>query len=79
MVLYGLPENPVFYGEMVAGYLGATAGLMMGGGGGGGGGGVLSVRALFSKWDALALERVVGTERARGMLFDKSGDTYDFV
>ena len=72
VVFYGLPENPLFYTEVVEGML-ATA--------------IdeekvhrsdASVRALFSKWDMLALERIVGTKRVKRMLKDGGGDTFDF-
>lgn len=73
VVLYALPENPLFYAEMVAGFLGGSIAE-----------GRLdpseaSVRAVFSKWDGLQLERIVGTKRVAGMLREKSGDTFDFV
>jgi U3 small nucleolar RNA-associated protein 25 len=72
VVMYGLPDNPIFYEEVVGGFLGTSlqdqrlqheeAG----------------VRCMFSRYDAMALERVVGTSRLKGML---SGlrDTFEFV
>jgi U3 small nucleolar RNA-associated protein 25 len=72
VVMYGIPDNPVFYEEVAGGYLGTSlqeqrmqpeeAG----------------VRVLFSKYDALALERIVGSERMKGML-GGVGDTFEFV
>ena len=73
VIMYGLPENPIFYKEVVGGYLGANIGA-----------GKLdarsaSVRALFSPLDILKLERIVGTGRHLSMLKHKGGDTFDFV
>ena len=73
IIMYGLPENPVFYKEIVGGYLGSSIAS-----------GKLSaretsVRTIFSKLDALKLERIVGTGRLSSMLKDKGGDTFDFV
>ena len=70
---YGLPENPIFYKELVEGFIGNTIHK-----------GKTSSRdakstALFSKWDALTLERIVGTGRVSRMLKEDAGDTFDFL
>ena len=72
VVVYGVPDNAVFYEEVVGGFLGTNLREQM-----------LQpeeagVRVVFSKYDALALGRVVGSERVRGML-GGVGDTFAFV
>lgn len=66
VIFYGCPENPKFWEEVV-GFLGdGVTGRKP------------KVKALFSKWDAMKLERVVGTERVRGMLSEGKGDVFEF-
>ena len=66
LIFYSLPENAKFYPELVN--------LLEEAGGGGGreggrvGEGVTSVFAMFTRFEALALERIVGTARAKHML-----------
>jgi U3 small nucleolar RNA-associated protein 25 len=73
VIMYALPDNPIFYQELVSGYLGATISE-----------GTIdpseaTVRVMFSKWDGFRLERVVGSKRVAGMLKDTNGDTFDFI
>ena len=71
--MYGLPDNPIFYREIAGGYIAASVGE------GKITGNEAAVRSMFSKWDLMKLERIVGTRRVSGMLLEKSGDTFDFV
>lgn len=69
---YGLPDNPTFYMELVGEFIRSTiddGALHMSD---------ATAMALFSRWDAMALERIVGTDRAVRMLKHGSGDTFDF-
>ena len=73
IIMYGLPENPRFYKETVHGYLGASIAdgiINMN---------AASVRSLFSRFDIMKLERIVGTARYMSLVHDKIGDTFDFV
>ena len=72
VIMYGMPENPIFYREIVGGYLGASFSRA-----------VLDeheadVKILYSKLDALKLERIVGSDRYLTMLNENGGDTFDF-
>jgi U3 small nucleolar RNA-associated protein 25 len=68
VVFYQLPDDPAWYEEMVSssGWLGANvqADRMASEDG--------RVRVMFSKWDGLRLERIVGTERVVGMVKGKA-------
>jgi U3 small nucleolar RNA-associated protein 25 len=68
VICYGVPTKPVFWEEIVAGYLedGGASGA--------------DVRCLFSKWERVALERVVGSERVGKMVKERGGgDVFEFV
>ena len=73
VIMYALPENPLFYREIVDGYLSRSVPE-----------GKIdvtdaSVRSVFSKWDILKLERIVGTKRCTAMIKERAGDTFDFL
>lgn len=79
LIFYGVPENPIFWTEMVDA-LGENAQSDLewaqnqkGKQGKG------LVRALFSKWDFMKLERIVGTERVKRLVSEREGDVFDFV
>lgn len=75
IIMYGLPENPIFYKEAVDGFLGDTLasgkadGLVEG----------MKVKSLFCRFDVMKLERIVGSSRCAAMMKEKGGDTFDFV
>lgn len=71
VVFYGLPENPIFY-EEILGFVGKTLER------GEIGRAEATVRVCFSKWERLELERIVGSKRVGRMIGDK-GDVFDFV
>ncbi|KAM0271083.1 hypothetical protein ACHAQH_009232 [Verticillium albo-atrum] len=72
VVMYGLPENPVFYREIAGDYLAKSEEEMRLEAGQG------TVRVMFSRYDVMKLERVVGSQRVGKMIQDR-GDTFDFV
>lgn len=72
VIMYGLPENPIFYREIVNGYMGRSRSELTLENGAG------NARVIFSKWDALKLERIVGSDRVGKMMTDR-GDTFEFL
>jgi U3 small nucleolar RNA-associated protein 25 len=73
VIFYGIPDNPVFWNEIVSFLtLGGTSGS-------GDGKGRNSVRAMFSRWDLMKLERVVGTERVGKLISERVGDVFEFT
>ena len=70
--MYGVADNAIFYEEIAGGFLETSLrdGKVMEQ--------EASVRSMFSKLDVLALERVVGGERVKGMLAG-SGNVFEFV
>ena len=72
VVMYRLPDDPLFYKEVVDGYLGAeSSGTNLNGH-------EANVKVLYSRLDALSLERIVGSDRFLTMLNEKGGDTFSF-
>lgn len=72
IIMYSLPDNPLFYKEIVGLNLAkAEQDLRIEPGQG-------NVRVMFSKYDVLKLERVVGSQRV-GKMIRERGDTFDFV
>jgi U3 small nucleolar RNA-associated protein 25 len=72
VIMYNLPDNPLFYKEITGGYLSkAEQDSRLDPGQG-------TVRVVFSKYDLMRLERVVGSKRVSKMIRER-GDTFDFV
>jgi len=79
LIFYGVPENPIFWTEMIDA-LGMNAHMdvewaqsqreKQGRG---------LVRAIFSKWDVMKLERIVGAERVGRLVSEREGDVFEFV
>lgn len=75
VIFYGVPAHGGMWTDVVGGMLARSLedGLGAATGTGGMGNGEGGVKCLFSSWDGLALERVVGTSRVRGMLGARGG------
>ncbi|CAJ0539825.1 Ff.00g072460.m01.CDS01 [Fusarium sp. VM40] len=72
VIFYGLPDNPIFYTEIAGGYLSKSEqDLRLDPGQG-------TVKVMFSKYDVMKLERVVGSKRVGKMIQDR-GDTFEFI
>jgi U3 small nucleolar RNA-associated protein 25 len=72
VLMYGLPDNPIFYQEIAGDYLRSSEAAMKLEPGQG------SVRVMFSKYDVFKLERIVGSQRVGRMIHDR-GDTFEFL
>ncbi|PFH62723.1 hypothetical protein XA68_12151 [Ophiocordyceps unilateralis] len=71
VIFYGLPDNPVFYREVAGEFLSRSEqdlSIEVGQG---------TVRVMYSKFDAMKLERVAGSARV-GKMLQERGDTFDF-
>ena len=71
LVFYGLPDNPVHYQELVGMVQTSVEEGRIAAGEG-------AVRVVFSRWDGLKLERVVGSSRV-GSMMKSGGDVCEFV
>ncbi|EWZ37575.1 U3 small nucleolar RNA-associated protein 25 [Fusarium oxysporum f. sp. narcissi] len=72
VIFYGLPDNPIFYTEIAGGYLSKSEqDLRLEPGQG-------TVKVVFSKYDVMKLERIVGSKRVGKMIQDR-GDTFEFI
>ncbi|KAF5532746.1 u3 small nucleolar RNA-associated 25 [Fusarium mexicanum] len=72
VIFYGLPDNPIFYTELAGGYLSKSEqDLRLEPGQG-------TVKVVFSKYDVMKLERIVGSKRVGKMIQDR-GDTFEFI
>ena len=73
IIMYGLPDNPGFYSEIVGGFFksGAAEGKVDPI--------EASVRSIFSRLDVLKLERIAGSKRYLRLLEDARGDTFEFT
>ncbi|KAF4977053.1 hypothetical protein FZEAL_6370 [Fusarium zealandicum] len=72
VIFYGLPDNPIFYNEIAGGYLSKSEqDLRLEPGQG-------NVKVVFSKYDVMKLERIVGSKRV-GKMIQERGDTFEFI
>ncbi|KPM36668.1 U3 small nucleolar RNA-associated protein 25 [Neonectria ditissima] len=72
VIFYGLPDNHLFYNEIAGGFLSKSErDLKIEPGQG-------NVRVIFSKYDVMKLERIVGSKRV-GKMIQERGDTFEFI
>ncbi|KAK4449092.1 hypothetical protein QBC34DRAFT_405885 [Podospora aff. communis PSN243] len=72
VIMYSLPDNPLFYKEIAGGYLQKSEqSLLLEPGQG-------TVKVMFSRYDVMKLEKIVGSQRVSKMISEQ-GDTFDFV
>lgn len=72
VIFYGLPDNHLFYREIAGDFLRSSEhDLKIEPGQG-------TVRVMFSKYDVMKLERIVGSSRI-GKMIQERGDTFDFL
>ncbi|BFZ61720.1 rRNA-binding ribosome biosynthesis protein utp25 [Saitoella coloradoensis] len=71
LYMYGLPEHPQFYPELVRFLARSVAEGIADQG-------AVKCRGLFTKFDALKLERIVGTKRAGAMCSPQSSGSFEF-
>lgn len=72
VIMYSLPDNPLFYQEIAGGYLQKSERSLLIEPGQG------TVKVMFSRYDVMKLERIVGSQRVAKMISEQ-GDTFDFV
>ncbi|KAK0613492.1 hypothetical protein B0T14DRAFT_526381 [Immersiella caudata] len=72
VIMYSLPDNPLFYQEIAGTYLQKSEqSLLLEPGQG-------TVKVMFSRYDVMKLEKIVGSQRV-GKMISEQGDTFDFV
>ncbi|KAK0643132.1 hypothetical protein B0T16DRAFT_354567 [Cercophora newfieldiana] len=72
VIMYSLPDNPLFYQEIAGGYLQKSEqSLLLEPGQG-------QVKVMFSRYDVMKLEKIVGSQRVSKMISEQ-GDTFDFL
>ncbi|KAG5938237.1 rRNA-binding ribosome biosynthesis protein utp25 [Claviceps sorghi] len=72
VIFYGLPDNHIFYREVAGEFLAKSEqDLKIEPGQG-------TVRVMFSKYDVIKLERIVGSKRV-GKMIQERGDTFEFL
>jgi len=72
VIMYSLPDNPKFYQEIAGGYLQKSEQSLLIEPGQG------TVKVMFSRYDVMKLEKIVGSQRVSKMISEQ-GDTFDFV